>query len=226
MSSGVADSDRTASIASLRRCARPRPSACAPVRLLASGGCAPSPAPARPGRRAGWPPARRRSARSSRRAGRRRSGRRRCREPGAQRLAGRHLAEAQDQVGARPSSRSARRAAAGRRRRRRGSGRGGRSGAARSARRGSGSRRRSARSASGSRSSGSSWRPGDDHARRSRRRCAPASSSSRNAPGSRSIWVDRGQRPLLRRPSQRQRIGRRHGPVDGRRAPAARARAG
>ena len=58
----------------------------------------PSPPPARSGRRAAAPPPAG-SARSSRRTGRRRSGRRRRRQPGAQRLAGRHLAEAQDEVG-------------------------------------------------------------------------------------------------------------------------------
>ena len=110
------------------------------------------------------------------------------REPGPQRLAGRHLAEAQDQVGDDRAWRSARRAAAGRRRRRRASGRAARSGAARSARRGSGSRRRgrggrAARAARG-RVGGRRRSP-----RRSRRRCASATSSSRKSEGSRSIGV-------------------------------------
>ncbi len=106
------------------------------------------------------------------------------RQPGAQRLAGRQLAEAEDQLGRRPSGRSARRAAAGRRSRRPASGRAGRSAAARSARRGSGSRRRgrggrAARAARGRAGGRRRSRP------RSRRRCGrrPPRSGRRSARG-------------------------------------------
>ena len=93
------------------------------------------------------------------------------RQPGAQRLAGRHLAEAQDEVGHDRAGRSARRAAAGRRWRSRASGRGARSAAARSARRGSGSRRRGrgGRAARAARGRAGGRRRSR---RRSRRRCA------------------------------------------------------
>ena len=84
-------------------------------------------------------------------------------QPGAQRLAGRHLAKPQHEIGPDARWRTARRAAAGRRSRSRGNGRAARSTAGRSARRGSASRQTRARWARGSRSSGSSLATGDDH---------------------------------------------------------------
>ena len=127
------------------------------------------------------------------------------REPGAQRLAGRHLAEAQDEVGPHALGEAPRRAAAGRRRRPRASGRGGRSAAARSARRGSGSRppRRGGRAARAARGRAGARRRSP---RSSASSMCLATSSSRNSEGSWSMPRDRGQRPprrALRAPAGR-----------------------
>ena len=128
------------------------------------------------------------------------------RQPGPQRLAGRHLAEAQDEVGDDRAGEAlvAQQQVVGGDRR--GSDREARSAAARSARRGSGSRQTRARWASGSRSSGSSWRPATITPAIASPMW-PATSSSRKAEGSRSIRVTAVSGRAVA-PFQRQRIGR------------------
>ena len=145
----------SAAIASPRRPLGLQPARLSARRVLAE--------PRRPARRQPVGSARSRAAAAAGRlvpadsAGRRRAGGVRRRQPLAQRLAGRHLAEAQDEVGRRDPRK--RRARAGHRWRRRGSGRAVRGGSARSARRGSGSRRRGREAGERLAQPGSSWRP-------------------------------------------------------------------
>ena len=126
-------------------------------------------------------------------------------QPLAQRLAGRHLAEAQDEVGRRPAGRSAPsdHLVGGDHH---GSGRGDRSEAARSARRGSGCPAARARSASGSRSPGSVWRPATIRPRSDVAEVLGELVESEIVGVGRN-GCDRGQRPALAA-LQRQRVGR------------------
>ena len=177
-------------------------------------------------RRVGAEDRRRRSgsARSSRRAGRRRSASAPARrEPWPQRLAGRHLAEAQDEVGDERVADAPARAA--RRRRRPCERSWGPSAAARSARRGSGKPAPRASSASGSRSPGRAGRPATISPRGAASMCSATSSSQRLGDGARRRSGTAVSGPSRRGPRAPAARSRSRPPGRGS-GPAARARGG
>ena len=144
------------------------------------------------------PGVRRRLVPAARRVDRRSDRAPSARQPVPQGLAGRHVAEAEDQVGGerfrRPRGRS------GRRRRPPRCGRGGRSGAARWARRGSGTRLAAASAAEGRRSVRSGSRPATI-SRARLRRSPPRAPRAAVRRGSRAAQPDRQRPPVRSRPS-------------------------